>query len=156
IETRAALHSGGAYTGAEARVTARLSARAFEPEHRAAAGFRFDAVDGADGTPPTVTVAQHVDTVDAEGRLRHTFTVPADASPRIYHGRLSVEGAVRDDRGRYVASTASADFVAVDRFVGLKSDAWVHRQGEAAEIDYLVVDARGVPVADTTVAIAIE
>src|SRR5690606_20231046 len=156
IETRAALHSGGAYTGAEARVTARLSARAFEPEHRGAAGFRFDAVDGTDGTPPTATVAQHVGTVDADGRLRHTFTVPADAAPRIYHGRLSVEGAVRDDRGRYVASTAFADFVGVDRFVGLKSDAWVFRQGEAAEVDYLVVDSRGVPVDDTPVDIAIE
>src|SRR5690606_40604821 len=146
IETRAALHSGGAYTGAEARVTARLSARAFEPEHRGAAGFRFDAVDGTDGTPPTATVAQHVGTVDADGRLRHTFTVPADAPPRIYRGRLSVAGALRDDRGRYVASTAFADFVAVARFVGLKSDAWVFRPGAAPEVDHPGIDHRGAPV----------
>lgn len=156
VETRAALHSGGAYVDAEARITARLSARAFEPADRVAAQFRFDAVDGTDGTPPTVTVAQHVGTVDSEGRLRHTFSVPADAAPRIFHGRLSVEGAVRDDRGRYVASTTAADFVAVDRFVGLRAGQWVYRQGEPAEIDYLVVDARGVPVADTDVDIAIE
>ncbi|HEX6995144.1 MAG TPA: MG2 domain-containing protein [Gammaproteobacteria bacterium] len=156
VETRAALHSGGAYVDAEARITARLSARAFEPADRVASTFRFDAVDGTNGTPPTVTVAQHVGTVDGDGRLRHTFSVASDAAPRIFHGRLSVEGAVRDDRGRYVASTAAADFVAVDRFVGLRAGQWVYRQGEPAEIDYLVVDSRGVPVADTDVRIAIE
>src|SRR5690606_1533790 len=137
VETRAALHSGGAYADAEARITARLSARAFAPADRVAAQFRFDAVDGTDGTPPTVSVAQHVGTGDAAGRLRSPFSGPADAAPRFFHGRLSVEGAVRDDRGRYVASTASADFVAVDRFVGLRADRWVYRQGEPAEIDYL-------------------
>jgi len=156
VETRAALHSGGAYTDAEARITARLSARAFEPADRVAAGFRFDAIDATDGTPPTVTVARHVGTVDGDGLIRHTFTVPADAAPRIFRGRLSVEGAVRDDRGRYVASSAAADFVAVDRFVGLRARQWVYRQGEPAEIDYLVVDPAGVPAGDTDVHIAIE
>src|SRR5690606_37819146 len=134
VETLAALHSGGAYGNAEARITARLSARGFESEDPVASEFRFDAVDGIDRTPPTITVAELVGTVDADGRIRHAFTIPADAAPRIFHGRLSVEGAVRDDRGRYVASTAGADFVAVDRFVGLRADRWVYRQDGPADV----------------------
>src|SRR5690606_11383059 len=39
---------------------------------------------------------------------------------------------------------------------GLRAGQWVYRQGEPAEIDYLVVDPLGVPVADTNVSIAIE
>ena len=74
----------------------------------------------------------------------------------MLHGTLSVEGAVRDDRGKYVASAASADFIAVDRLVGLKSKRWVFRQGEPAAVEYLVVDARGVPAAGTDVQVAIE
>ncbi len=156
VETRAALHSGGAYTDAEARLTARLSARTFRSAHPLAARFQFDAVDDRHGAPPTINIDQHVGTVDAEGRLRHAFTIDAGAARHIFHGRLSVEGAVRDDRGRYVASSAGADLVAVDRFVGLAADRWVHRQDEPAEVDLLVVDARGEPVADTDVQVTIE
>src|SRR6185295_9460215 len=66
------------------------------------------------------------------------------------------EGAVRDDRGKYVASGASADFIAVDRLVGLRSTSWVFKQDEPAEVQYLVVDARGVPASGTDVHVAIE
>ena len=61
------------------------------------------------------------------------------------HGTLTVEGAVRDDRGKYVASAASADFVAVDRLVGLRSTRWVFQEDQPAEVEYLVVDGRGAP-----------
>src|SRR5690606_20397991 len=79
VETRAALHSGGAYADADARLTARLSARAFTSEHPLARAFSFAAFDDSDGMPPTITVSQHLGRVDGEGRLRHTFSVPADA-----------------------------------------------------------------------------
>jgi alpha-2-macroglobulin len=156
IETSAALHSGGAYVGAEARLTARLTARPFTSAHPLASRFRFDAADDLLGAPAALTVAQHVGPVDGDGRLRHAFTVPDDAARRIVHGRLEVEGAVRDDRGRYVASSASASFVAVDRLVGLRTSRWVHRQGEPAEVEYLVVDAQGAPAEGSDVSIAIE
>lgn len=156
VETRAALHSGGAYTDAEARITARLIPRRFVSSHPVASRFSFDAADETRAVPQTLTIAQRIDQVDAEGRLRHEFVVPPEAASRIAHGRLEIEGAVRDDRGGYVAAAASANFVAVDRLAGLRTTRWVFQQGEPAEVEWLVVDRLGVPAAGADVEIAIE
>ncbi len=153
VETRATLFSGGPYTDAEARVTAQLVARPFRSEHPAAAGFRFDS--GA-LQPSAMVLSQHVTQGDAQGEAGHTFRLAEDLGSQVVHGTLTVEGAVRDDRGRYVASAASAEFTAVDRLVGLRSTAWVFREDEPATVRYLVVDARGAPAAGTNVSIRIE
>ena len=94
--------------------------------------------------------------MDAQGEVRHTFGLDANLGNKIVAGRLTVEGAVRDDRGKYVAGAASADFVAVDRLVGLHSTEWVFREDEPANVEYLVVDSRGAPTAGTRVSIRIE
>jgi alpha-2-macroglobulin len=152
VETQAALFSGGPYLDAEARVTARVEGRRFVSSHPAAVSFQFE----SGSAPQAATVAQLTGTLDAEGRVVLPFTVPEDLGRQIVHGTLSVEGAVRDDRGRYVASAARADFVAVDRLVGLRSTRWVFAEDEPAQVEYLVVDARGAPVAGTPVHVDIE
>lgn len=150
-ETRAALFSGGPYVDAQARVTAQINSKPFQSQHPLAASFRFDTSAEAS----SLVVARVVDRVGAQGELTRAFSIPPDAGDRIVYGTLSVEGAVRDDRGRYVAAASSADFVAVDRLVGLKSTRWVFREDERAEVQYLVVDARGEPIAGTHVRIDI-
>jgi uncharacterized protein YfaS (alpha-2-macroglobulin family) len=150
-EALAALFSGGPYIDAEARVTARIDGVAFTSTDPIAAPFRFDTWN----RPQSLTISQHVGRVDAEGRVVHSFAVPQEVGAQIPYGRVSVEGAVRDDRGRYVASTARARFLAFDRLVGLRSSRWVFTEDEPAEIEYVVVDERGVPVAGTAVRIDI-
>jgi alpha-2-macroglobulin len=152
VETRATLFSGGPYVDAEARVTAQIVPKAFRSEHPVASSFRFD----TGMQPAALTIAQETGTVGAEGELTSAFRLSPDLGTQIVYGALTVEGAVRDDRGKYVAGAASADFVAVDRLVGLRSTRWVFEEDMPAEIDYLVVDARGAPAPGTDVAIAIE
>ncbi|HLF12525.1 MAG TPA: MG2 domain-containing protein, partial [Gammaproteobacteria bacterium] len=150
--TRATLFSGGPYVDAEARVTAQINSKWFQSEHPLAASFRFDSA----GQTGSIVISQFVDRVGAQGELVHAFRIPPDVGNQIVYGSLSIEGAVRDDRGKYVASASSADFVAVDRLVGLKSTRWVFRQNEPAEIQYIVVDGRGAPAAGTDVHVDVE
>jgi hypothetical protein len=151
-EARATLFSGGPYIDAEARITAQLVPRPFRSEHPVAAPFQFD----TGMQPASIVLSQETTRVDAQGEARHTFRLAEDLGNQVVHGTVTVEGAVRDDRGRYVAGTASADFVAVDRLVGLRSTEWVFQEDEPATVQYLVVDGRGAPAAGTNVAIGIE
>lgn len=151
-ETRAELFSGGPYRDAEARVTATIASRPFRSQHPLAAGFRFDGLDG----PRTVNITQYTAAVGESGELRHRFEIPPGLGEQLVYGTLSVEGAVRDDRGRYVANSASARFLAVDRLVGLKNSRWTYAEDEPAAIEFVVVDAEGVPTAGTDVEIDIE
>lgn len=147
--TRATLHSGGAYTQAEARVTVNLLARAFRSEDPVAREFHFDTGNERD----RVQLQQVTGELNDEGTF--ASTLPLSEHPVAY-GDLQVESAVRDDRGSYVSATSSARYVALDRFVGLRKDAWVFKQGEPATIQYITVDEHGAPVSDTGVRIAIE
>src|SRR5690606_2015742 len=128
----------GPYSQAEARITARIDARPFVSRHPVAAPFTFSTLDEQRNLPASLTVAQRVGNVGADGELRESFAIPADTGSRIVYGTLNVEGAVRDDRGRYVASAASAEFVAVDRLVGLRNTRWVYEQDAPADVEYLV------------------
>ena len=150
VDTSAALHSGGAYTQAEARVAVDLRRAGFRSAHPEASTFRFDT---SAAYPDRQQVHQELGDLDDDGG--HTAEVELTAGPIVY-GRLRAESAVRDDRGKYVTATAYADFSAVDRLVGLRKDRWVFRQKEPAEVSYIVVDDSGEPVADTEVRLRIE
>ena len=149
VDTQALLHSGGAYTQAEARVTARLQARRFSSSDPVAGKFRFD----TSSTTDRLIIHQEFGDLSDQGTHEAVFDLNEE---RIVFARMSVESAVRDDRGKYIASTSSADYVAVDRFVGLRKDRWVFEEDEPAEIESIVVNGRGEPVADTAVDIRIE
>ena len=149
IDTSAALHSGGAYTQAEARVVVDLRQRVFRSSHPEASTFRFDTAT----RPERLHVHQEVGDLDDSGAYKALVELRAEG---IVYGRLRAESAVRDDRGKYVTATAFADFSAVDRLVGLRKDQWVFRQKEAAEVNYIVVDDSGEPAADTEVRLGIE
>lgn len=148
VQTSASLHSGGPYTDAETRVTLRLAPRSFRPDHRSARGFHFTTSHYA-----STHVYEKVDWLAEDGRLETRLKLPEQ---RILRGRLRAESAVRDDRGKYVAAAASADYSGLDRWVGLRKDAWVFKTGEEAIVRFIVVDDRGEPVPDTEVAIGIE
>ena len=151
-ETRATLFSGGPYTDAEARVTAVLDSRTFHSTHPVAASFRFD----SETTRRTLTVSQVVADIGGDGSHRHRFEIPQGTGDDIVFGTLRVESAVRDDRGRYIAGSASARFLAVDRLVGLKNTRWTYAEDEDAAIEFIVVDTGGAPVAGTDVRIDVQ
>jgi alpha-2-macroglobulin len=150
VTTHAELFSGGAYTDAAARITAILDAAPFTSTDPVAKDFTFDS---AVGEASTQQIFQKIDSVNTKGELALTFPT---GTPKIVYGKLLVESAVADDRGKYVTSQAHADFLGVDRLVGLFSKDWLLTVGKPAEIQYVVVDERGRPVAGTAVAIKLE
>ena len=150
VSSAAEMHSGGPYTDAAARITAIVNQRGFSSKDPKAADFYFSTVDQRQYSDQ---VFQKMDKVDGKGLLETKFTLPDNG---IYYGRLSVESTVQDDRGKYVASMAEADYVARDRFVGVKSPQWVYESKKPATIHYIVTDEKGVPAQGTPVTVVIE
>ena len=150
ITTAARLHAGGPYVGATARVNARVQALAFRSAHPVARRFRFATTAG---NRTWYDIHQSEAGLDENGERRHELVLP---DPGIHYGRLHVESAVRDERGKYVASAARADYVDRDRFVGLRNTRWVHEEDEVAVVEYIVVDPAGEPLPDVLVAVLIE
>jgi len=149
IASQASLHSGGAYSDAEIRVTANISKSYFSSDHPLATGFKFDSSSGNTNS----RVFQKIDQINDLGKANHSFTLEKQ---NIVYGRLYVESAVRDDRGKYIANSSGADFAAVDRFVGLKQTKWVYEQDQVSQLQYIVVDPQGTPVEGTKVKIDIQ
>jgi alpha-2-macroglobulin len=150
VTTHAELFSGGAYTDAAARITAILDAATFASTDPVAKDFTFDSYAGETSTQQ---IFQKIDAVNNKGELALNFTT---GTPKIVYGKLLVESAVADDRGKYVTAQANADFLGVDRLVGLYSKDWLLTVGKPAQVQYVVVDERGKPVAGTAVAITVE
>jgi uncharacterized protein YfaS (alpha-2-macroglobulin family) len=150
VATQAKLHSGGAYTDANVRMTAMLESKTFTSKNPVAKDFIFGSYTGSSGQNQ---VFQKIDRIDGKGENAISFALPKQS---IYYGRLMFESAVQDDRGKYVAAQSYADYAGVDRFVGLRTNDWIFESGKPANIYYLVADERGNPAANTTVNIAIE
>lgn len=149
IQTLAKLHSGGAYTNAQARITVDLKAGYFASAHPVAKGFHFDTYRGQNSRQ----LLQQFQALNDKGEAQVKTVLPESD---IIYGRLRIESSVQDDRGKYIAALASADYFAVDRLVGLKSSQWLFHEDEPAAIDYLVVDAQGNPTANTNVELEIQ
>ena len=145
----ARLHAGGPYADAGDRVTAQLTPTSFVSKNALAKEFDFDTWSG---DSETQTLHQSEENLDSAGDLTTQFTLD---EPRVLYGRLRVESAVRDDRGKFVAGEASARFVGRTRFVGLRQPDWILQKGKAATIEALVVDEYGEPVAGTPVTLKV-
>jgi uncharacterized protein YfaS (alpha-2-macroglobulin family) len=146
--TSATLHAGGPYVEAQTRVTAILRPETFRSTAPQAKGFWFDT---AYAQTETIHGSQAV--LDDEGKLDTEFAV---RSEKIQYGSLTVESAVRDDRGKYIAGRTTARFTARDRFVGIRQDDWVLEAGESASVDGIVTDENGKVVAGVPMRFSIE
>lgn len=150
VTTNATLHSGGAYTNASARITAILDSQSFYSKHPLAQAFSFDSYMNE---AESQQLFQTIHALNDKGELAISF---ATAQPNIVYGTLTVESAVQDDRGKYIASQQQARYVGVDRLVGLRSTEWIYESGKPAKIEYIVVDGKGTPASGTLVHIDIE
>ncbi len=152
VDTAARLHAGGPYAEAPVRVNVRLREQALTPEDPRARGFRFQTLL-EDDNRGVLTLYDQEGRVDAAGELRTSFTV---ADNPILYGELLVESSVSDDRGKSVAGFARARYYGRDRYVGLRSAAWVLEQGKPADIQAVVVDDRGRLAAGTPIELTVE
>ena len=151
VTTQARLHAGGPYTDAACRVTATLESRAFSSQDPAARGFMFSTF--VPDAPSRQTIDQTENAVDDQGNLTTRFTL---GDSKILYGRMVVESAVRDDRGKYITGRATADYAGRDRYVGLRRKGWVMHEDESAAVEVLVVDNKGNPQAGVPVQVRVE
>ncbi len=149
IITDAKLHSGGPFGNAAVRSTINLVSRPFISKDPNAKDFRFDSYEKEDDK----TIFQKDDKLNDNGEWKTTFNLPEE---KIVFGQIVVEGSVRDERGKSVASEARADYIGVDRLVGLKNTAWVYESKKPATLKTIVVDETGKPVSGVKVDLTIE
>ena len=145
VNTRATLHAGGPYASASSRVTARAYPDGVEFTNPVASGFYFQSQQPQDNCARTEpehdsVVHQSEVNLDEKGELTTRFTLD-DAN--IVYGHLEVESAVRDDRGKYVATRSLAGYRGRDRYVGLRNEKWSLEEGKPASVDFLVLDKSG-------------
>jgi uncharacterized protein YfaS (alpha-2-macroglobulin family) len=150
IDALAALHSGGAYADAVIRSTITLVARSFTSENPKVKDYRFDSFRDEVNSED---LFQKEDKLDDKGEWKTSFKLP---EKNIVNGLLVVESAVRDDRGKSIASTAQAEYQGVDRLVGMKQTEWVYTAKKPAIVKTVVVDAKGNPVSGTAMDVLIE
>ena len=151
VSTSARLHAGGPYTSAQTSVRADLNSGYFRSKHALAKKFQFDTQ--LPETPSSTSVFHKQEMLNDKGDLETKFTLE---DKNIIYGTLRVESSVRDDRGKSVAKMSTAKFFARDQLVGLKNTQWVYQQDEESEVQYMVVDQQGEPIADTPVSLKIE
>jgi uncharacterized protein YfaS (alpha-2-macroglobulin family) len=151
VTSQARLHAGGPYADASARVTATLHSRSFQSDDPKASGFRFDTY--VPGSRLKQTLHQTDGAVDSNGDLVTRFTLSENT---ILFGNLIVESAVRDDRGKYITSRATAQYAGRDRYVGLRRRGWILHEDQPATVDVLAVDGQGKPMAGIPISVKIE
>ena len=140
-------------------MTASVEAQAFRPDNPFARDFQFDVVEKVDKeehgetTPEVQTVFQTKGKLDNNGNFETQFTL---AELPVYYGRLTVESSVRDERGKSVASRATAACFGRDRFVGLNRQDWVLQEGKPARTAFIVTDQTGNTVPGAQVRIDVE
>lgn len=140
--TQAKLHAGGPYSGASVRVSASVEHRAFTPSNPKLKGFFFD-VSGSsedEAAPESQTLYQGEGTLNEKGELETEFKIIENP---VLYGQLRVESAVRDDRGKSVASRAAAVYMGRDRYVGLSQGDWVMEAGKPSRCRVAVTDQEG-------------
>ncbi|OIO71840.1 MAG: hypothetical protein AUJ56_03105 [Zetaproteobacteria bacterium CG1_02_49_23] len=136
VATHARLHAGGPYAEAGARVTATLVPTPIYSKNPKFEGFRFDSQNYSDSQ----VLHQSQGMLDANGEWMTPFVLPQSY---ILHGRLTVESAVRDERGKFVAGSSSASFVSRDRFAGIRQSDWILHAGKKASLEGIVIDSYG-------------
>ena len=140
-------------------MTASVEAQAFRPDNPVARDFQFDVVEKVDKEehgetrPEVQTVFQTKGKLDNNGNFETQFTL---AELPVYYGRLTVESSVRDERGKSVASRATAACFGRDRFVGLNQQDWVLQEGKPARTAFIVTDQTGNAVPGAQVRIDVE
>lgn len=149
IGTSARLHAGGPYGDAAARLTVTLDYSDLQSDDPKLRGFEFSAGESFDSRQ----LYQTEERLDSKGDLSTSFKL---AKSEAVYGELSVESAVRDDRGKYVAATSRAKFNGRDRYVGLRQSDWILEKGKPASVEAAVIDEGLANVAGSAISVKIE
>lgn len=149
VTSKAELHSGGGHGESEARVTVNMRRKAFVPNNK-----RFSKLDFyPEGFYSAQRrVHQSAKNLDKMGERKEVVDLSLD----FPHAVITVESAIRDDRGKYIASTSTASYFGDDRFLGARVDKWMYRKGDEVEVEFAVLNDKSEPVSGEAVEIQLE
>ncbi len=153
-QASATLQAGGPYADAAVKFTTRVEAGPFAPDDPLAAGFQFGGGDTDTDSSSIRTVSMQQLRLDHAGRASMHQRLPGVS--KVVYGHVVVEAAVESARATWVAHSAKAIYAARDRFVGLRTDAWLQSAGKAFGVQYLVVDPQGTPRAGSHVRLLLQ
>jgi len=157
VTTESRLHSGGPFGNANTRINATVQPQPLQPVNPQARGFQIDVVQHDEDEEISSRGVQNLfetqNKVDEKGDLATEFNV---AETPVLYGRMGVESAVRDERGKSVAGRASAIYFGRDRYVGLSQEDWTIQEAKPANVQFIVVDQNGNSVPDTAVHVTIQ
>ncbi|HXF90991.1 MAG TPA: alpha-2-macroglobulin family protein [Candidatus Nitrosotenuis sp.] len=148
--TSAKMHAGGAYTNAKAQITAVLEQEVFSSQHPSAQKFAFGRYSS---DHKSYTLLQHTGVMNNKGEFEATLKIPAHP---IGYGKLTVEGAVHDDRGKSITSRTAVDYFFGEAFLGLRQKEWLLKVNKPAEIEFIAVNMKGEPVKGISGQIVVE
>ena len=134
VEGAAQMHSGGAYTGNDARIIVNLTAKRFQPSNSKYKSFDFDDANYSD---QNIAISNTTEKLNQTGQRE----IKLKLDHEIPNGTLFVETAVRDDRGKFISSRSVAEYFGQDKFLGGKLDKWSYRVGDDVEINHVVLDS---------------
>lgn len=162
LTVNARLHGGGPYAGATVKTYGQITERVFSSGHVEARDFSFApppkepfSATGRDDYPEkrTADFVSSGAVLDQKGDLAAVHQVPETG---FACGSIFVEASVSDDRGRSVASSATAKYMGAGRFVGLKARQWVFGKGKPAQIGVIVTDLAGAPAEGAEVSVTVK
>lgn len=146
----AQMHAGGAYTDAKAQITMVLDGMTFHSNHPVATNFTFGKYTM---DHKTHMIFQNTGVVNNKGEFEAKIKVP---SHPIGYGKMTIEGAVYDDRGRSVTSRSVVDYFTGEALIGLQPKEWLYTVNKPAVINYIIVNTKGDPVKGMTGDIVVE
>ncbi|MCU0588407.1 MAG: MG2 domain-containing protein [Syntrophobacteraceae bacterium] len=156
VSTQATMHAGGPYARAGTRVTARIETQPFAPGTAVTRGFDFDVVEHSTDdshVPEIQSIFQAENSLNDQGGLETTFRIPDNP---VIHGKLVVESAVKDERGKRVAHRVTAGYAGREHYVGLSQGDWILEEKKPAPARVVVVNRAGEAVAGAPVRVAVE
>lgn len=162
IINRATLHSGGPYGEASTTITAILKETNFTTTHVGIDDFYFglegDSSEGSEQyyTSPLLFQKQGKLSAKGEFELKEKIIPPSPSRSQVFYGKLMVEGAVQDDRGKSIAANSTIDYFGGHCLVGLKATQWIYAARKEAPFKIVVVNQMGVPIKGKTVDVVVE
>lgn len=159
--SNAKLHSGGPYGEASARITAQIFRRSITSDYEKFKSFHFGPLntwyyDNDSSAAYGPTIYQSESNLNTQGQLDTQISLSEEAvkSASLY-GTLTVESAVRDERGKYIANQASSKFVARDRYVGVNFPSWTYEKNKPMNAEFVVINENGETVSGVNVQLAL-
>ncbi len=145
--TEARLHAGGPYADAPVRVSATVEATRLVAADPNLSRFDFGFEERSR------EVFSEVVSLNAAGDNELSIAIPEADVP---YGVLRVESAVKDDRGKSVATVAKAPYVEAERFAGLAFNGWYLQAGKEEQVEALVIGPDRAAAAGTALRVVVE